>query len=84
MIQHELVDVIEKGTDGFKSSYTNCSVFKAENRQLRNQVKSLQSKLNDKRKILRKMKGQGEDKVEIIYFFGNFFLSPFYSCLSFL
>ena len=31
-------------------------------------MKSLQSKLKDKRKILRKTKGQGEDKVEMIYF----------------
>jgi len=66
-MQHEEIEVIgqeeqaiDKGTNDNASSCANCDALKDENRQLRNQIKSLQRKLQDKRKILRKTQGQGE------------------------
>ena len=41
------------------SSCTSCSALKCENRKLRNQVKSLQSRLRERRKDLRKTRSQG-------------------------
>jgi len=40
-------------------SCTNCSELQSENRKLRNQVKSLQNRLKDKRKDMRKSRSQG-------------------------
>lgn len=40
-------------------SCTNCSELQSENRKLRNQVKSLQNILKDKRKDMRKSRSQG-------------------------
>ena len=41
------------------SSCTSCSALKCENRKLRNQEKSLQSRLRERRKDLRKTRSQG-------------------------
>jgi len=43
------------------SSCTSCSALKCENRKLRNQVKSLQSRLRERRKDLRKTRSQAKD-----------------------
>lgn len=66
-MQHEEIEVIgqeeqaiDEGTNDNASSCANCDALKDKNRQLRNQIKSLQRKLQDKRKILRKTQGQGE------------------------
>ena len=40
-------------------SSTNCSELQSENRKLKNQVKSLQNRLKDKRKDMRKSRSQG-------------------------
>ncbi|KAJ7371619.1 hypothetical protein OS493_024296 [Desmophyllum pertusum] len=58
--QMEVMETITELEEYTGSSCTNCSALKDENRQLRNQVKSLQGKLKDKGKVLRKTQSQGE------------------------
>lgn len=60
----EMLPQVEEGPPASEtdkgSSCSNCGTLLDQNRQLRNQIKSLQGKLKEKRKVTRKIQNQGE------------------------